>query len=530
MAKAGAGAYSQLQRVGNYVAPQINKAADRLNQQGMQQKQLKAEASARKEARDETWRLDTQTDFSNFELEATGNAGRDDMFKLAAEKGIQRAESYFRQARELRATDPNKADIMKAKGRSIQTSFKNLSADSAIVKAMFDGYAEAYANGKIKEGAYRSFMNGLSRNEAVPYLDDNDQWRVRVMVRDETSGEILKDENGEVKYEDKSLSEIKKGLDKPYDFNEVHGQTGELNKVLTAMGKNKWDEINGQFIDTKQEFGAEQEKSLNDFIEGTLGSDREMYKWYYYATGEEKLKGFNTADKDKITNYINTAVKGAYGKEVTRKVTPTTQEEKEEAARKLAAARVKAAGVLAEAVDDRFTKTNKRLTDEAVAKNLAAKNKKGTKEVVRAEKSKMYYDLAYKLREVDSEEDAQKILDDSGYSINVNDDFWNWWDKWDSKAGEALNVGTTDETSEVTINVSDTHKMAAQFAKIVEGFGFNYDDKFSDNVTEEEVAADKGEKPTPDKPTPDKPTPEKLTPEEAKAKAQALIDKYSEDK
>ena len=183
MAKAGAGAYSQLQRVGNYVAPQINKAADRLNQQGMQQKQLNAEAGARKEARDEAWRLDTQTDFTNFELDATGNTGRDDMFKIAAEKGIERAESYFRQARELRATDPKKADIMKAKGRAIQSSFKNLAADSVIVKEMFDGYAEGYATGKIKEGAYRSFMNGLSRNEAVPYLDDNDQWRVRVMVR-----------------------------------------------------------------------------------------------------------------------------------------------------------------------------------------------------------------------------------------------------------------------------------------------------------------------------------------------------------
>jgi len=474
----------------------------------MQQKQLNAEAGARKEARDEAWRLDTQTDFTNFEVDATGNAGRDDMFKIAAEKGIERAESYFRQARELRATDPKKADIMKAKGRAIQSSFKNLAADSVIVKEMFDGYAEGYATGKIKEGAYRSFMNGLSRNEAVPYLDDNDQWRVRVMVRDETSGEILKDENGEVKYEDKSLSEIKKGLDKPYDFNEVHGKDGELNKVLTAMGKNKWDEINGQFIDTKQEFGEEQQKSLNDFIEGTLGNDREMYKWYYYATGKEKLKGFNTADKEKITNYINTAVKGAYGKENIKKVTPTTQKEKEEAAALLNYNRVKAAELVAEGVADRFKQTNERLTNEAAARALAAEGKKGTKEEIVREKSKMYYSWALKLRGVTSEEEAQKILDDNGINIQINSGVMNWLDSWDYKEGEAIDVGNK------TINVKDTHKMAKQFAKIVEGdSGFEYDGTYAHDVVNEEVTkADKAKKPTP---------------EEAKAKAQALIDKYS---
>lgn len=322
-------AYKELDKVGNYVAPQINAGADRLARQGMQQKQLNADAKAKQEKRDDEWLDNSRVDMSNFEVEATGNADIDDMYRNGANQAISVAQDFFRQSRELYATDRKQAEVLRDKGRAVENSFKNLAKETSVIKPMLDGYIEDYKAGKIKDESYRGFINGLVRNEAKLYIDDNNNWRARVLLRDETSGEIKRDDNGEPMYIDKSLADVRKGIDKPYYFNELHGKDGELNKVLTAMGDNKWDEIEGQFTVSNKEFGKEQEKSLNDFIKGTLGNDREMYKWYNYATGKEKFKDFTVKDKEVITNFITNAVKGAYGKETSMKVTPQTQAQRE---------------------------------------------------------------------------------------------------------------------------------------------------------------------------------------------------------
>ena len=512
MAKAGAGAYSQLQRVGNYVAPQINKAADRLNQQGMQQKQLNADARARKEKRDDAWALDTQVDMTNFEVEATGNADLTGMFVGAAQGGAAKAGKLYGEARALQNIDRKTAEGKKAEAQLVELSFKNLATQSKELKPILDAYAKDYADGKIKEKSYRTFLNGIARSEGKLYLDKNNLWRVRVLVRDETSGEIKYKEGGEPEYIDKSLSDITKGLDKPYYFNPVHGDDGELNKVLTAMGKNKWDEINGQFIDTKQEFGEEQQRSLNDFIKGTLGSDREMYKWYNYATGKEKLTGFNTEDKAIISSYIDNAVKGAYGAETSTRVTPQTQEQRE-------------------AEQDRNFNLNKDRFEETKAQNkaqnkqnlakIAAEKYKAENPNVKLTKTKekeiktdstvlKFFDTAKKigaLGEKANDDAVQKVFDESGLGFEITTD-------WQIFADNEFDIGDVkDITNKNTF-------------KIIKGMARQAGVSLEDTDIRESIKRIQNGETEVNKEGSTKEDNKELTPEELTAKAKALIAKY----
>ena len=506
MANVTAGAaYKELTKVGDYITPQINAATDRRAKHNMQQKQINADAQARKEARDDAWAKDTQVDMTNFETIATGNARTDDMYRNAANLGVGKAQELFRQARQLNATDPKGAEALKAKGQAIQLSFKNLASETAVIKPMIDGYSKDYADGKIKEGAYRSFINGLSRNEAMLYLDDNNDWRARVMVRDETSGEIKRGENDEPEYIDKSLSEVRKGIDKPYYFNEVHGKDGELNKVLTAMGKNKYDEVRGDYIDTKQEFGAEQEKSLNDFIKGTLGNDREMYKWFNYATGEEKMKNFTPADKEKITSYINNAVRGAYGVESKISVAGQTQSQR------VAAEKLKAGATLEQNKISNALNERKVVLDEYKAANPEKFTKLTEKEKTKVENKGMvikFYDVAKKIGELGAganDEAVQKVFDESGLGVETTTD-WQWFFQ-----DNEFDIGYTTD-----IKNKDTFR-------IVKGMAKQAGIKMEDTDIKEALKEISNNLPTQD-------TPVKKTPEEIAAEAQALIDKYKPKK
>lgn len=343
MAKVSAGAAgSQLKRVGNYIAPQINKGADRVAANARQQKQLNATRRNQEDQQLEKRLSDTKVDDDTFLVTATGVTDEDDFNRLAAINGLNKAKEVFQKARELDLSgDRLGADEQRAKANKIQSSFKNLVNNIPIVKGIMAGYEEDFSKGKIKPEAYkRMAIGGAIRGEAVPNLNDNGDWELKILVRDEETGEVELGDDGKAKYVTSTIGDIKKGLNKPYYFNELLGKDGELNKVLLSMGKSKYDEVNDQYIDTKQVWDEARQRSLDSFIEGTLNNNREMYKWYNYATGEEKFEGFTDDDKILISAKIDKSVKGAYDTTESKKVAPRTAKQLElESARNRATTR-----------------------------------------------------------------------------------------------------------------------------------------------------------------------------------------------
>ena len=156
MAKVTAGAgYKELTKVGDYISPNINAAADRIAKQGMQQKQINADAKARQEERDHDWAKEAQVDMTNFEVEVTGNADLTGMFVGAAQGGAAKAGKLYGEARALQNIDRKTAEGKKAEAQLVELSFKNLATQSKELKPILDAYAKDYADGKIKEKSYK---------------------------------------------------------------------------------------------------------------------------------------------------------------------------------------------------------------------------------------------------------------------------------------------------------------------------------------------------------------------------------------
>jgi hypothetical protein len=338
MAKAGTGAAgSQLKRVGNYIAPQINKATDRLATKNRQQERIDATRANQEDRQLEKRLTDTKVGDDDFLTKATGVAGVDDFNRLLADVGVESAKGLLSQAREADASgDREGADNFRASASKVQASFKNMVNDIPVVREIMKGYEDDKASGKILDGSYqRMAIGGIMRGEVLPEIDNNGNWSLKVLRRNEETGKPILDENGEAEYTTYSIGDIKKGLVTPYYWNEETGADGELNKILVSLGKSKIDKINGGYIDTDQVWDKQRQNSLDNFIEGTVGvigsekegesgNDKEMYKWHEYITGEEKFGDFTDAEKLKISQRIQDGVLGAYDTEESIKVAPRT--------------------------------------------------------------------------------------------------------------------------------------------------------------------------------------------------------------
>jgi hypothetical protein len=327
MAKVGTGAAgSQLKRVGNYIAPQVNKDTNRVAAKNSQERAIKATKENQEDAQLEKRLEGDSVDPDEFLVTATGIGDEDDFNRIAATAAVDRAKELFTQASDFDTSgDRISADSRRADAAKIQASLKNFTNNTAATTKIFKSYEKDFTEGKILQGAYdKMAIGGTIRGEAVPRLDKNLNWEVEVLMRDAETGEPILGEDGKAKTVVHNLGDVKKGLAKPYYFNEERGADGELNKILVSLGKSKIDKLNGGYIDTNQVWDEKRQNSLNNFIEGTLSNDREMYKWHEYITGEEKFEGFTDAEKSKIRQRIQTGVEGAYDTEQSTKVAPRT--------------------------------------------------------------------------------------------------------------------------------------------------------------------------------------------------------------
>ena len=435
MAEVGTGAAgSQLKRVGNYIAPQVNRGTDRLAAAFSQNRSIKATKENQEDAQLEK-RLEGDIIVKDDYLtQATGVNGVDDFNRLVANVGIESAKGLFSQAREADTSgDREAADNFRAKASKVQSSFKNMVSDIPVVRAIMAGYEKDKASGKILDGSYqRMAIGGMIRGEVVPEIDDNGNWSLKPLIRDEEKGNPVLDENGKATYITYSMGDIKKGLAKPYYFNEETGKDGELNKILVSLGKSKVDEINGGYKDTNQVWDEQRQNSLNNFIEGTLSNDREMYKWHEYITGEEKFEDFTDAEKLKIRQRIQTGVEGAYSTEQTKTTAQMTVGQKinqKDIDRGIS----KEKSDQAQSNSDRnYGLAVKRLALAQFKQDNPKKGKATEKEELSSQIG-FIYDVAQKISNLKkpdgkkvSEEEVQKLLEEEGIDLKLGKDLDNW--------------------------------------------------------------------------------------------------------
>ena len=137
MVKVSAGAAAnQFKRVGNYIAPQVNKGADRVAANARQQKQINATRENQEDQQLEKRLSDTKVEDDDFLIDATGITDEDDFNRLAAKNGISSnslcasnafavkivtglacCASFARNKASLEPSKPEKRELVPGKGK-----------------------------------------------------------------------------------------------------------------------------------------------------------------------------------------------------------------------------------------------------------------------------------------------------------------------------------------------------------------------------------------------------------------------------
>lgn len=473
MAKVGAGAAgSQLKRVGNYIAPQINKSADRLDGAIQQQKVLDDTKKARGEKRLDESLADITVDQAALQSKATGFVQRDDVFRAFAGRVSTRSEEHATAARKA-ALDSDWGLVANLKGKMnrLKGDFKNTVNDEAILAKRFAGYEAKFAAGDIDDEDFLNFGVAVEKFDFEIVLDENDNKIVRALVEAD---------DGSVSVMDKKWSELVNMTDRPYEVVHMEDRSTEkgvekglVSNLLATMGKRKYDSTGKNYTTTTQKWDDTAETQFMQKVIGLQSDDRSMYSLLKQATRERKKTGFTTEDKNEVEKMIRNQVKGGYGEETTIEVAKrtATQLGNEEDAKNEVTKR----GHDITAQRDKDTKENESGKLDLAwwkAKNPVKAGKGGTatKEELTKSSSVLAYEIAMRINNVGdiSEEGiTDKMLDkliveigeEYGLNLSENSDWW---------GGNEFNMSGEE------FDQKDPHSVARAIA---EKMGYVYDSK-----------------------------------------------------
>jgi len=466
MAKAGAGAYSQLQRVGNYIAPQVNKAADRLNQQGMQQKQLRADDKKEQQRRQDTAKTESQRRQDEFNKLGAANVGDfvldegltgfdtiDKANQHLAKTGIALVEKW---SNEQRGTVAGSSEwwALQDKKNAMGGDFKTIKGDQSRLTEIHKSNLADANNGDIDDPDYETFWEGFEKLNVVPYYGEDGGRYADVYERDQ-QGNVLKGEDGKpLPPITKKWTNIIKGIDTPYkvvhltDTQDPEGnkRTGLVNQFLGSMGKRTKDKVTGDFTINEQTWDDTAEKQFMGLVKGLQSNDRKMYSLLRQATVNDKVQstkktGFTPADKKRVEDFLRDAVKGGYGEVTTKKVTSQTNTQRKQAA---TTAHTRAKALLKWKRDNPTTKDDGEI-------DIEEENRRG---------STVAYDIAKEIGQTKLNDKSVRTIANK-YGLNFSEDW---------------NVGNTTwnefDIDGVEVDQTNTHEVAAAIAN---NMGFDYD-------------------------------------------------------
>lgn len=328
MTKVSSGAaYRQLERVGNYIAPNVNKAADRL----AGDMDAAMERADRRKARAEK-RFDEASKAAAVDTEAlvsktTGFVNRDDVARDYAMTATQRSQEYSDLAIEAAARGDYKAHQMYLnKMNRIKGDFKNAVNDEARLKELFKTYLTKYQNNEIDDDDFLDFATATEDFNYEIGLDENDNRVINAFVTDE--------ETGETRTITKKMSDLVNGNDRPWERTKVEGKGGVVDQMLVNLGKRTYDQAGENYITTSQVWDDKAEKGFEAQAAGLMSDERKMYSLLKQASNGQirKKSGFTDEDRNMVKNFLRDQVIGAYDETTSEKVRQLTPDEKEKQA------------------------------------------------------------------------------------------------------------------------------------------------------------------------------------------------------
>ena len=329
MAKVTAGAgYKELKRVGNYIEPNVNKAADRIAANARQQKQLNAVEKARQDKRLDEALREADVDTEALQSKVTGFQNRDDVARDYATTATERSMEYAEMAREAASNGDwktHRANIDKM--NRIKGDFKNAVNDEKFLGELFADHQKGFLDGKIDDDDWLDFMEAVEGHNYEVGLDENDNRVVTALV---------KREDGTEERMTKKMSDIVNGNERPYEVVPVNGKGGLVDELLVGFGKRKYDSTGANFVTTEQVWDDKNEKAFDAKLRGLQSDDRTMYSLLKQASNGQirKKENFSEADKKMVEDYLYKQVRGQYDESSSQKVRQLTPDEKKlEAAR-----------------------------------------------------------------------------------------------------------------------------------------------------------------------------------------------------
>ncbi len=433
MATVGGGAaYRQLERLPNDLGRAMEGIANRQQAEGARAQRINEDRKIAKQKRDDAFRKSIEIDPDKFVVEATGWNDADEIFMSLSKNSMEQSIDLLSQSSKAwDAGNEELAQDLRNQAKRIETTFKNFGSTREEFAAIITDTRTKINEGKILDKAEGQFIDALDRHEYTAEYKDGDVI-ITAVVRDK-NGKLEFDENGKSKYIQRSMNDVRKGLHRPFEFEDAYGEDGMINNMMVNFGTKKLDEVTGQYIVTRQEWSPANEAGLVNYIEGVTGGpdeeadNREMYKWYKNATGQQKFDDWTEEDKQIVADYIRDGVASQYSESIGRKVRGMTAAERKSMNDDNIRARA------AEGAANRAA-AKERWQAEIEAKIAADKNKAKVKAMGKNPEQKAaavgLYRLAQKIAELPSDSDEQKvqdILDQSEYGFLLGGDLDNWF-------------------------------------------------------------------------------------------------------
>lgn len=435
----GAAAYQQLQRLPNDLGQAMK---DLTADQRAEQRASEGRIAA-KQKRDDEYKAGLEIDPEEFAVTATGWQDHDEIMFAASKDAMNQSIALNTEASKLwDAGKETESRAMREQAMRIQNSFKNFSSQREEFATMVAESRKKIQEGKVLTKSHGQFIDALDRHEYTATYKDGD-FIITALVRDANGDQVL-DAEGKPTYIQKSMNDVRKGFDRPFEIEEAYGKNGMLDTMMINFGVKKFDETRGDYIVTTEQWDNTHQLSLNNYIEGVVGdsknpaNNREMYKWYVNATGEEKFGDWTDEDKAIVTNYIKEGVASQFPESEKLKIRGLTATEKkrESAADRSLRRSEGQANRDARAAEGAANRAAAREKWEAqlAAKIEADKNKNKMKGLGKNAEEKVkavgLYRLAKQIATLDKNADeakVQQIIDDSGYGFLLGGDLDAWF-------------------------------------------------------------------------------------------------------
>lgn len=214
--------------------------------------------------------------------------------------------------------DPNNVDLKKRLG-SVQNSVKRMRASHDKIKAIGEEYLEKLVNDQI---------SGV----------DEEVWRERLEATDEGRVKVNLDENDNMQYlfydKDGRLQDVMayKELINDSLYDRVDLDT-ELDGLVKRVGTDQIDVVQGGFIKSMNQFGADQQRFVTQWIDSYLGTDEKSLETnpvladiLNQATGgsSKKRKEFTEEERQFAREYLLQQTKDRFNEEVKLKQLSTS--------------------------------------------------------------------------------------------------------------------------------------------------------------------------------------------------------------